>query len=431
MATLPALNELNDATNTVAQQKTDFEDLNKGIKQIPGAPSGTAVPTLTIASGSVTPGDGVGGIFLIDTESAAATDDLTNILQTNLPEPSLLLIGLANAAHVVTVKHNAGGAGQISLSSGGDCTLGDTTHWLCLFRSGSLWKELWRVPTLPVQGILQKTANYTATVADRNKLIEATSGTWTLTLPPAASAGKGFCLDVKNSGPGVVTIDGNSSETIDGLTTVALYLGESYLLFCDGSNWKRIGTIGFSTGDVKLTIKTTADPGWVLMNDGTLGSAASGATTRANADTEGLFALLWNNTADANCPVSGGRGASAAADFAANKTIALPKALGRALACYGAGSGLTSRVLALATGAEDAIVVSHTHGVTDPGHSHRILVNAAQAGAGGGIYGVNGSTDIGKFTDGATTNISINSTGSSGTGANMQPTAFLNVMIKL
>ena len=51
MAQLPALNELNDATNTVAQQKTDLEDLNKAIKQLPGAPSGTATPTLTIATG--------------------------------------------------------------------------------------------------------------------------------------------------------------------------------------------------------------------------------------------------------------------------------------------------------------------------------------------------------------------------------------------
>jgi hypothetical protein len=94
---------------------------------------------------------------------------------------------------------------------------------------------------------------------------------------------------------------------------------------------------GFSTGDVKLTLKTTADTGWVLMNDGTIGSASSGATTRANTDTSDLYTLIWTNVTDQWAPVTGGRGASAAADFAANKPLALPKTLGRALAGYGVG----------------------------------------------------------------------------------------------
>ena len=93
----------------------------------------------------------------------------------------------------------------------------------------------------------------------------------------------------------------------------------------------------FTTGDVKTTLKTAADAGWVMMNDGTIGDASSGATTRANADTQALFTLLWTNVSNTNCPVSGGRGASAAADFAAHKTIALPKMLGERWLRPGAG----------------------------------------------------------------------------------------------
>ena len=183
----------------------------------------------------------------------------------------------------------------------------------------------------------------------------------------------------------------------------------------------------FTTGDVKLTIKTVADSGWVLMNDGTIGSATSGATTRANADTQQLFTLLWNNTANSECAVSSGRGASAAADFAANKTIALPKSLGRALACYGAGSGLTSRAMAKIVGSEDAIVVTHNHGVTDPGHVHTYLkANVPGSAVNTGGYGF-GDGNTGSNTTG----ITINNAGSSGTGANMQPSVFLNVMVKL
>jgi hypothetical protein len=157
-----------------------------------------------------------------------------------------------------------------------------------------------------------------------------------------------------------------------------------------------LSTIGGpTTGDVRLTIKTTADTGWVLMNDTTIGNASSGATGRANADTSALFTLLWTNTADAQCAVSTGRGASAAADYAANKTIALPKALGRALATYGTGSGLTARALALATGSE-------TSGITG-----QVGANATAGDASG------------------------NATQASGTVAVMQPTLFLNTMIKL
>ncbi len=100
----------------------------------------------------------------------------------------------------------------------------------------------------------------------------------------------------------------------------------------------------FSTGDAKLTLKNTADAGWIMMNDGTIGNVSSGATF-ADASAQALYTLLWNNCLDAWAPVTGGRGASAAADWAAQKPIALTKQLGRALIIAGAGSGLTSRAL--------------------------------------------------------------------------------------
>lgn len=78
------------------------------------------------------------------------------------------------------------------------------------------------------------------------------------------------------------------------------------------------------TGDVWFSFKNGTRAGAVRCNARTIGDASSGATERANADTSDLFAFLWNNLADAQAPVSTGRGASAAADFAAHKTITLP-----------------------------------------------------------------------------------------------------------
>lgn len=189
----------------------------------------------------------------------------------------------------------------------------------------------------------------------------------------------------------------------------------------DGSQLVNVGA--FSTGDVKLTLKAVADAGWVMMNDGTIGSASSGGTTRANADCQSLFALLWNNVANVNCAVSGGRGASAAADWSANKTIALPKALGRALAIAGSGAGLTARNLGDTTGEEthtltQAEMPSHTHGV--PSGAAGSPNNAATA-FGCGPF-LTSATDGGQTTGSA---------GSGGAHNNMQPTSFLNIMIKL
>ena len=182
----------------------------------------------------------------------------------------------------------------------------------------------------------------------------------------------------------------------------------------------------FTTGDVKLTLKTAADTGWVLMDDGTIGSGSSAGTTRANAATEDLFLLLWANTADADCAVSGGRGGSGAADFAANKTIALPKALGRALATYGTGSGLTARTLAHVVGSETLVtgeLPSHTHGAG----------SFAVTGLATGVAGATGSSASGSVGDpfAGTVSGTSGSTGSGTADSKMQPTVFLNVMIKL
>jgi hypothetical protein len=75
-------------------------------------------------------------------------------------------------------------------------------------------------------------------------------------------------------------------------------------------------------------------------------------------------------------------------------------------------------------GSADAITVSHTHTatVTDPGHLHSVGVKMDAAGAGGGGY-VNFNPDTTFNTNSATTGISVgvSTTGSSGTGANLQP----------
>ena len=116
--------------------------------------------------------------------------------------------------------------------------------------------------------------------------------------------------------------------------------------------------------------------GFVPLNGETIGSATSGATGRANADALPLYTLIYDNVDDAYCAVSGGRGANAAADFAANKPLALPDARGRTLfgldtmGASAAGTmqvtvdltttnGLTSGTVASRSGLAIGMYVSH------------------------------------------------------------------------
>lgn len=100
------------------------------------------------------------------------------------------------------------------------------------------------------------------------------------------------------------------------------------------------------TGDYLFVGKNGTRDGYVRCNGRTIGSASSAATERANPDTADLFAYLWNNYANGQCAVSGGRGASAAADFAANKTIATPDHRGAALIGFDDMGNVSSGVLA-------------------------------------------------------------------------------------
>ena len=81
------------------------------------------------------------------------------------------------------------------------------------------------------------------------------------------------------------------------------------------------------TGMLAIFYGTGAVTGYVRSNGRTIGNATSGATERANADTQALFIFLYN--ADPNLAVSGGRGASALADFNASKQLTLPDYRGR------------------------------------------------------------------------------------------------------
>jgi microcystin-dependent protein len=149
-----------------------------------------------------------------------------------------------------------------------------------------------------------------------------------------------------------------------------------------------------ATGDTKARYGTGTISGFVRANGRTLGSATSGATERANADAQALFEYLW--TTDANLTVSTGRGATANADWLANKTITLPDMRGRVMAGMDdMGATAAARlnifgatVLGAAGGAQTNTLTTstqlpaHTHTVTPTGSVSVLSTSSAHSHAG-------------------------------------------------
>lgn len=143
------------------------------------------------------------------------------------------------------------------------------------------------------------------------------------------------------------------------------------------------------TGAVYGFRRTTAPLGWVKENGGTIGNATSGATTRANSDTEALFTLLWtefNNTAlpiQTSTGTASTRGATAAADFAANKRMPLFDS--RSRFHRGADDGLAFDVALTVGASQDDGIKNHKHdGTTATAGGFTPQIPKASAGGGDG-----------------------------------------------
>ena len=90
------------------------------------------------------------------------------------------------------------------------------------------------------------------------------------------------------------------------------------------------------------------------------------------------------------------------------------------------GAG-TTYAAAVTGGSKDAIVVSHSHNITDPGHAHSYTAPASGPLA----FGDTGTTQPAAATTGtAVTGITVQSTGSSGTNANLPPYLGIFFIIK-
>jgi lipopolysaccharide export system protein LptA len=82
----------------------------------------------------------------VDTAGGAASDDLDNIAG-GTRDGQIVILRPANSSRDVTVRHNAGGTGNIRLEGNADWTWANTDCRLGLMYSGTTWFEIFRADT--------------------------------------------------------------------------------------------------------------------------------------------------------------------------------------------------------------------------------------------------------------------------------------------
>lgn len=151
-----------------------------------------------------------------------------------------------------------------------------------------------------------RTSNTILGVGDLGKVIEITSGTFSQTFVAAATLGSGWFCYVYNSGSGIITLDPNSSETIDGSSTKSVQPGVALMVLCNGAAFF---TMPVSSSPAENIVKVHTGNGHgstntrirrfttVLTNTGSAityaDSAANGASFTINET--GLYAITYQD----------------------------------------------------------------------------------------------------------------------------------------
>lgn len=131
----------------------------------------------------------------------------------------------------------------------------------------------------------------------------------------------------------------------------------------------------------------TAPTGFVFLNGTSIGSATSGASQRANADTQNLYTLLWQ----LGFTPTGGRGVNAGTDWTANKPMPVPDHRGRVMATLDNNGGITSAAVLSASGIASTTRAAVGGAPTDPAQTVGVSVSGSISGTASGS--ISGSAD--------------------------------------
>jgi hypothetical protein len=232
----------------------------------------------------------------------------------------------------------------------------------------------------------------------------------------AYAAGQRFLVNINATNTGASTINFNAvgAQTIVKNGGVALEGGELvagrlYTIIYDGTNFQVINPTALPV--IVSGAHSSANTDEIPLDSQTVSKTTNGDITGTQYELH--YKYLWNNFADGQAAVAGGRGASAQDDWDADKAITTPDFQDRVvMGVSSAGSittvGDTAGATTVAAAGTNGTTGSHTLTTAEiPAHTH------PYTRAGGAS--LNGGNNFPIF-DGVSGNATANATGSTGSG---------------
>ena len=241
-------------------------------------------------------------------------------------------------------------------AAGQGVAAGGTTGQVLSKASASDYDTTWSTvssssPTLTIDA---KTSAYTVVAADLGKIINCTSGTFTVSLTAAATLGAGFNCWIWNTSTTsthAITIDPDASETIDGRSTLVLRRGEGMQIICNGTNW--------TTGDQKKARAYAENLDASDTRPTASGDSAVAIGKAAIASSSNGVALGWAATASGNSS-SSAIGSQTTASVSYATAIGANSGAGGSQAVTGAGAMALGGSYASGTDSFAAAVANNT-----------------------------------------------------------------------
>ena len=247
---------------------------------------------------------------------------------------------------------------------------------------------------------------YVVTSGSANTYVASTTPAIT-----AYAAGQRFLVKINANNTGASTVNFNAvgakALVKSGAVPLAaneLMNGRLYTIIYDGTNFQ----VDNPTAKPQIITgaHATAFTNEVPLNGDTVAKATNGDLNGVQFELQ--YKYLWDNFANAQAAVAGGRGASAQADWDAEKNIAAPNFEDRTLVGVDSGGSITA--VGAVAGAT-TVASSGTNGVTGghslttaqmPAHTHNINYKADASGGGsGGFVALNPNATVATTSTGS------------------------------
>lgn len=241
-----------------------------------------------------------------DVEAAKTAAEAAALTATS--QAALAATSASDAAASELAAQAAQAAAESVVATIPEGTISDaTTSLTSVWSSSKVAEAIAGIPTGSSLLRSARTSNTVLGAADKGTLIDITSGTFSQTFDAAATLGDGWWCYLRNSGSGVVTLDPNSTELIDGAATKNVYANAAVIVQCDGTVLRtlQIGDFGggcvvvhtgngYGSSSNRIRRFTTT-----LLNSGTAITYADSATLGGSftINEPGLYAIEYTDHA--------------------------------------------------------------------------------------------------------------------------------------